>query len=133
MQDTTRTTRETTTRIETDEPTTPTSTSSTTGEESTPAVATHREEWYVSAPGLPTRRRVALFWWTPRGLVLEHIRTVTVGQRVTSGCELDADATVDDLPMWLRKRLHGRLADDAATASAPVATDGGRPRGGRRG
>jgi hypothetical protein len=100
----------------------------------TPAVATHREEWRVSAPGLSTRRRrVALFRATPRGLVLEHIRTVTVGQRVTSGCELDADATVDDLPTWLRKRLHDRLADDVATASAPIATDGGRPRGGRRG
>jgi hypothetical protein len=93
-----------------------------------PSPTTKRVTWTETGEPWPTSttRRKALFRQTPRGLVLQHVRTSVVSQRGDSGVEIDTEATVDELPEWLQTKLAGRLVEDVA---APVAlTDGGQPR-----
>jgi len=42
--------------------------------------------------------KVALFRVRSAHAVLQHVRTVTVSQRAASTCEIDTDATLDDVP-----------------------------------
>jgi hypothetical protein len=42
--------------------------------------------------------KVALFRVRSAHAVRQHVRTVTISQRAASTCEIDTDATLDDIP-----------------------------------
>lgn len=68
--------------------------------------------WGEPAPELSTRvRRTALCRETADGWVLQHVRTVTVGQRVASGCEIDTEPDVEALPYHVRAKLPDDLQE----------------------
>jgi len=76
-----------------------------------------------------TRKRRALFYWTPGGWVLEHVRETVVGQFPETTSDLDADRTATDVPTWVVRKA-GLTREDLATTpgtptTRPVATDGG--------
>jgi len=69
--------------------------------------------WHVDTAPWPTSsvRKTALFRETADGWVLQHIRTVTLSQRSPSGCEIDTEPTLDDLPRVVRTNLPEAVRD----------------------
>ena len=85
--------------------------------------------WTASTDGMATRTRRALFYQTPAGWVLDHVRETVVGQFTETTSDLDAEATATDVPAWVVRKA-GLSREDLATTPGtptthPVATDGG--------
>lgn len=63
--------------------------------------------WSADAAPYPTSsvRKIALFRETADGWILQHVRTVTVSQRAESGCTIDTELALEDLPASVRASL----------------------------
>jgi hypothetical protein len=58
--------------------------------------------------------KTALFRVRPAHAVLQHVRTVTLSQRAPSTCEIDTDASLEDVPRWVLDELRSTGRDIAA-------------------
>ena len=79
---------------------------------------TERITWLVTGvPWVTSRTRwTALLRKTPRGPILQHVRTTVVSQRAPSETTLDAARELDELPAGLR----ARLPDDVIVTPDPI-------------
>ena len=90
----------TTTETYTDEP----------GRQSSITTESRSFEW---SEGYATTK-TALFRVRPAHAVLQHVRIVTLSQRAPSTCEIDTDASLEDVPTWILDELQATGRDVAA-------------------
>lgn len=83
---------------------------------------TERVTWSAdTAPWVTSSvRKTALCRETADGWVLQHVRTVTLSQRAPSGCEIDTEPVLEDLPGFVRAKLPEGTRDSTGEVSGRV-------------
>ena len=58
--------------------------------------------------------KTALFRVRPAHAILQHVRIVRLSQRAPSACEIDTDASLEDVPAWVLDELRATGREVAA-------------------